>query len=158
MIFGGNDNQGSAYIFHRSGNTWTQQAKLTASDGDADDLFGIAVAIHEDYVIIGAKNDHIGSNDDQGSAYIFHRSGNTWTQQAKLTASDGDAQDYFGCSVDIVDDECVIGASGFDYSGTYINTGGAYIFSRSGSSWSEDDWIGVSWLISDTYLGSTVAL
>ena len=85
---------GSAYIFTRSGGVWTQQAKLTASDGEALDRFGYSVALDGDTALVGAYGD-----DDKapqsGSAYIFTRSGGVWSQQAKLTASDGAGNDYF---------------------------------------------------------------
>ena len=134
-----NDNgslSGSAYIFHRSGSTWSQQAKLTASDGAERDYFGSSVSISGDYVIIGASNDD-DSGIDSGSAYIFHRSGSTWSQQAKLTASDGAESDFFGGSVAISSDYAIIGARGDDDVGR--NSGSAYIFRRSGSSWIEED-------------------
>ena len=72
-----NDNgnfSGSAYIYHHNqGGTdnWGQVTKLTASDGAADDNFGCSVSIYGYYVIIGARPDDIGSNLDQGSAYLM---------------------------------------------------------------------------------------
>ena len=81
MISGTNSDQGSAYIFVRSGATWSEQQKLTASDGAASDQFGWSVAISGDTAIIGAYLDDIGTNNDQGSAYIFVRSGTVWSQQ-----------------------------------------------------------------------------
>jgi len=78
---------GSAYVFTHTGTTWTQQAKLTASDGAAGDYFGRRVAIAGDTIVVGARYD-----DDNGtwsgSAYVFMRTGTTWIEQAKLTASD----------------------------------------------------------------------
>ncbi|MGI9255302.1 MAG: FG-GAP repeat protein, partial [Salinispira sp.] len=68
-----------------------------------------------------------------GSAYIFTRSGSTWTQQAKLLASDGDGGDYFGCSVAMDGNTTIVGAYGDNDNGTW--SGSAYIFTRSGSSW-----------------------
>ncbi len=131
----GND-QGKAYIFHRSGTTWTQQAGLTASDGAAGDYFGISVSIDGDYAIVGADEKYVGVNSHQGKAYIFHRSGTTWTQQAGLTASDGAAYDYFGVSVSIDDDYAIVGA---DYKSVGGNSyqGKAYIFHRSGTTWTQ---------------------
>ncbi len=132
---GSNNNQGSAYVFHRSGTTWTQYAKITASDGAPSDYFGGSVSISGDYVIIGAANDDIGSNSNQGSAYIFHRSGTTWTQQVKISADDGDALDFFSHSVSISGDYAVAGANGDDDNGS--SSGSAYIFHRSGSTWTQ---------------------
>src|SRR6185295_8481295 len=105
---GSNNDQGSAYTFVRNGNTWSEQAKLTASDGAAGDQFGIGVTISGD-TIVAAFTDDIGPNSDQGSAYVFVRNGNTWSEQAKLTASDGAAGDQFGESVTINGDTIVVG-------------------------------------------------
>ena len=91
--------QGSAYVFTRSGTTWSQQAKLTAADGAAWDWFGHSVALSGDTAVVGAPSDDVGANEYQGSAYVFTRSGTTWSQQAKLTAADGAREDAFGCSV-----------------------------------------------------------
>jgi virulence-associated protein VapD/uncharacterized membrane protein len=131
---GSNSNQGSAYIFVRNGNNWIQQAKLTASDGAADDLFGRSVSISGDYAIVGALGDDIGANNSQGSAYLFVRSGNNWTQQVKLTASDGAAGDNFGVSVSISGNYAIIGAM-YDNIGANNQQGSAYIFVRNGSNW-----------------------
>ena len=85
-------NSGSAYVFVRSGTTWTQEAKLTPSDAAAGDAFGVSVAISGDTVVVGAHgdDDDVGG-PDSGSVYVFTRSGLTWTQEAKLTASDAAA-------------------------------------------------------------------
>jgi hypothetical protein len=115
------------FYFQRSGNTWTQQAKLTASDGSAYDYFGYSVSISGDYALIGAPYDFIGANTNQGSAYIFQRSGSTWTQQAHLTASDGSAIDFFGISVSISGDYVLIGAY-MDDIGTNTDQGSSYFF------------------------------
>ena len=131
-----NTDQGSAYIFVRSGTTWTQQAKLTAADGATNDYFGTSVAISGDTAIVGAPGDDILTRIDQGSAYVFTRSGTTWTQQAKLTAADGAATDFFGSSVALSGDTAVVGAYGDDF-GTSADQGSAYIFVRSGTAWTQ---------------------
>lgn len=133
---GANNNQGSAYIFVRTGTTWTQQAKLTASDGAGSDFFGYAVAISGDTAIVGAYGDDISANTDRGSAYIFVRSGTTWTQQAKLTASDGAANDQFGYSVALDGNSAIVGAYSDDV-GANTDQGSAYVFVRSGTTWSQ---------------------
>ena len=131
---GANTNQGSAYVFTRIGTTWTQQAQLTASGGSADDLFGIAVALSGDTVIVGASGDDVGSNSDQGTAYVFIRSGATWTQQAQLTAPDGATTDLFGVCVALSSDTALVGAH-FDDVGANTNQGSAWAFSRIGTKW-----------------------
>ena len=127
---------GSAYVFVRSGSTWTEQAKLTASDGAADDYFGGSVSVSGDTAVVGAYRDG-DSGDRSGSAYVFVRSGSTWSAQAKLTAFDGAADDWFGCSVSVSGDTAVVGARFGD--GSVVSSGSAYVFVRSGSSWSEQD-------------------
>ncbi|WP_456406423.1 FG-GAP repeat protein, partial [Thiolapillus sp.] len=122
---------GSAYVFVRSGDTWTQQAKLTPSDGATEDLFGFPVALSGDTALIGAfKDDDNGV--DSGSAYVFVRSGATWTQQAKLTASDGAADDWFGYAAALSGDTALVGAYYDD-----ARTGAAYVFVRSGATWTQ---------------------
>ena len=116
--------KGSAYIFYKSGGTWTQQTKLVASDAAGSDRFGWSVAIDGDYAIIGSERDD--DPTDSGSAYIFKRSGTSWTQQSKLTASDAAATDYFGYSVGISGDYAIVGAWKEDAGGT--DAGAAYIF------------------------------
>jgi hypothetical protein len=116
---------GSAYIFKRDGTAWTEQAKITASDGAKYDAFGYSVAISGDYAVVGAHwDDDAGSAS--GSAYIFKRDGTAWTEQAKITASDGAASDYFGVSVAISGGYAVVGADGGDDAGTA--SGSAYIY------------------------------
>ncbi|MBS1796079.1 MAG: FG-GAP repeat protein, partial [Acidobacteria bacterium] len=133
---GANSNQGSAYVFTRSGTTWSQQAQLTAADGAPGDQFGYSVAISGDTVVVGASGDTVGANPAQGSAYVFTRSGAAWTQQQKLLAADGAAFDQFGGSVAISGDTVLIGASR-DTIGASSNQGSAYIFVRSGAAWSQ---------------------
>ena len=128
---GANADQGSAYVFTRSGTTWSQQAKLTAADGAAGDWFGYSVAVSGDTAVVGAAGDDVGANADQGSAYVFARSGTTWTQQAQLTAADGAAGDCFGRSVAVSGDTAVVGASDDDV-GANTDQGSAYVFGGPG--------------------------
>ena len=117
------DGSGSAYIYYRDeGGNWGQQAKLTASDAGARDWFGCSVSISGDYVIVGAYH-----NDGAGSAYSFLRSGSSWSQKAKVTASDVAANDCFGSSVSINGNYTIVGAHNDDHSGK-SNAGSAYIY------------------------------
>src|SRR3990172_6640980 len=100
---------GSAYVFVRSGTTWSQQAKLTAGDGAAGDQFGFSVSVHGDTALVTARLDD-DKGGDSGSAYVFVRSGTTWSQQAKLTAGDGAAGDWFGVNVSLDGDTALVGA------------------------------------------------
>jgi hypothetical protein len=96
----------AVYVFVRSGSTWTQQAKLTASDGAANDFFGVSVAISRSTAVVGAD----GKNASTGAAYVFTRSGSTWSQQAELTASGGAGGDEFGFSLALSGSTAVVGA------------------------------------------------
>jgi hypothetical protein len=126
---------GSAYVFIRTGTTWTQQAKLLASDGQAGDQFSRwAVSLDGDTALIGAEGDD-DNGADSGSAYVFTRTGTTWTQQAKLLAVDGATNDYFGNSVSLSGNTALIGAENDDDKGT--NSGSAYLFSRTGTIWTQ---------------------
>ena len=125
----------SAYIFTRSGSTWTQQAKIQSSEVQANDFLSESLSINSDgtYVILGAPNEDGGAGNpiaNAGAAYVFTRSGSTWTEQAILRASDPSAQNYFGQSVSINPDAtyAVVGSSG---------VGAAYVFTRSGSTWTQ---------------------
>lgn len=132
---GGNIDQGSVYVFVRNGTTWSQQTKLTAIDGAAGDKFGFSVALSGDTALVGAPYGDVSSNSDQGAAYVFVRSGTTWSQQAKLTATDGAAIDQFGFSVALSGDTALIGANLAD--GANQNQGAAYVIVRSGTAWSQ---------------------
>jgi hypothetical protein len=139
---------GSAYIFRFNGTSWVEEAKLLASDGDVNDLFGIEVCISGDTVVIAAMDDD-DNGSDSGSAYIFRFNGSSWVEEAKLLASDGAADDLFGRSVSMSGDTALIGAPHNDPCGS--NSGSAYIFRFNGSSWVEeqkltasDDGFGIS--------------
>ncbi|MBS0195559.1 MAG: hypothetical protein JSR77_02270 [Planctomycetes bacterium] len=133
---GANANQGSAYVFTRSGTTWTQQAQLNAAGGAAGDSFGGSVAISADTVVVGAYADDVGANANQGSAYVFARSGTAWTQQAQLNAVGGAATDFFGFSVAISGDTVAVGAR-LDDVGANVDQGSVVVFTRSGTSWTQ---------------------
>ena len=125
---------GSAYVFMRSDTSWTQQAKLTADDAEAEDYFGESVSIYGDYAIVSARLDDDGGSRS-GSAYIFKRTDTSWTQQAKLTADDAEADDEFGKSVAISGNYAIVGADYDDHGVT--NSGSAYVFFRSGTAWTQ---------------------
>ena len=158
-------NAGAAYVFVRSGSSWTQQAYLKASNADSSDGFGLSVAISGDTVVVGAGREDssatgINGNQsnngtrDSGAAYVFARSGSTWTQEAYLKASNTGQDDSFGTTVAISDDTVVVGASREDSSTTGINgdqssnaaqsSGAAYVFVRSGSTWTQEAYLKAS--------------
>lgn len=125
---GGNTSQGCAYVFFNKGGTWVQAAQLFANDGAENDRFGGDVAISGNYIVVGAKDDDVGTNTNQGSAYVFTGSGINWTQQDKLVANDGQANGAFGTSLSISGDYLVVGAP---------NEGSAYVYGRIGTNWAQ---------------------
>ena len=128
------DSSGAVYVFTRTGTTWTQQQKLTPSDGAAGDLFSVSTALNGDTALIGAPWDDDNGNVS-GSAYIFTRSGTTWTQQAKLLEPDGAAGHYFGLYASLDGDTALIGRWVDGYSTN--DTGSAYVFTRTGITWTQ---------------------
>ena len=125
---------GAAYVFVRSGEAWTQQAKLLAAGLDKGDNLGVSVSLSKSAAIVGSYwDDDAGSKS--GAAYIFARSGGTWIEQAKLTASDARAGDNFGFAVAINANRALVGAplkAGRDQA-----AGAVYAFLRIGSEWKE---------------------
>ncbi|MCZ7684310.1 MAG: hypothetical protein M5U28_38260 [Sandaracinaceae bacterium] len=150
-------NAGSAYVFVRSGPTWTEQARLEASDGATNDVFGASVALDGDSALVGMRWDDTARGADAGSAYVFVRSSTTWTEQAKLEASDGAAYDYFGTSVALDGDTALVGADGDD-TGRGGDAGSAYVFVRSGTTWTEQARLEASDGAVYDYFGVSVAL
>ena len=131
------DDSGSAYVFTKVSGGWSQRAKLTASDGEAGDEFGISVAVDDDTAVIGANKDD-DNGDDSGSAYVFTRPDTGWaggTEAAKLTASDGAADDEFGISVAVDGDTIVVGANKDDHNGD--DSGSAYVFVKPDAGWAD---------------------
>ncbi len=129
---------GTAYVFTRSGTTWTQQQKLFNPNGLQYDYFGENMQLDGDNLIVSAHYEPHNTNSswhNAGAVYIWTRSGTTWTQQQRLTASDKSGSDYFGAAVAIDGDTCVIGANGEDTEAS--NAGAAYVFTRSGTTWSQ---------------------
>lgn len=133
---GSNMDQGSVYVFTRSGGDWTLQQKITAADGGFFERFGNAVALSGDTLVVGAREAKVGANYFQGSAYVFTRTDGVWTEQQKLTASDGAESDSFGFSVAVSGDTVVVGAI-HDTIGSNFQQGSAYVFTRSAGVWTQ---------------------
>ncbi len=134
---GGVMNAGAAYVFTRSGGTWTQVAILTASDGMADDNFGFSVAIDGETIVVGASYGDIGAGMDQGAAYVFEMPPGGWTdmtETAKLRANPAGADDLFGYSVAIEGDTIAVSAPNDDIGGN-ADQGAIYVFERPAGGW-----------------------
>jgi hypothetical protein len=169
---------GAAYIFVRSGTTWSQQAYLKASNPGSGDYFGYSVAISGDSVVVGANwedSNASGVGGDQtnngatsaGAAYVFSRSGTTWTQQAYLKAANPGVNDFFGTAVGLSGDTVVVGATEEDgsatgangsYDNAESNSGAVYVFTRSASVWSQQAYLKASNTGAGDLFGSSVGI
>ena len=160
---------GATYVFTRTGATWSQQAYLKASNTSTNDYFGLKLSLSSDGNTLAVAASHedsnaTGINGDQtdnslagaGAAYVFTRIGTTWSQQAYIKASNTGANDYFGAKLSLSSDGNIlaIGANGEDSSATGINgnqtnntaysSGAAYVFTRTGTTWSQQAYLKAS--------------
>ncbi len=160
---------GAVYVFTRSGVTWSQQAYIKASNTDIDDSFGASVTLSGDgnTIAVGANSEDsaatgIGGNQadnsvtSAGAVYVFTRNGATWNQHAYIKASNTGDRDLFGSSVTLSDDgtTLIVGASQEDSSTSGIGgdqadnslgaSGAVYVFSRSGSIWTQQFFVKAS--------------
>lgn len=122
-------NAGAAYVYVRSGFSWVVQAKLTASDASASDVFGRTVCLSGDLAFVGAPY-----ADGGGAVYVFQRIGTGWFEQAKLIATGTASSDNFGDAIAFQSGTALIGAPGAGTGGSY--TGTTFVFVRTGSVWS----------------------
>ena len=154
------DDAGAAYPLEIDPLVTIQEIKLIAADGATGDELGTAASLSGDTALVGAWRDTIGTNTDQGSAYVFVRNGSAWTQQAKLTASDGALGDQFGTSVSVSGDTAIVGAYNDDDKG--MNSGSAYIFVKPVTGWATTSAFHAKLTASDgaagNQFGSTVSL
>jgi hypothetical protein len=129
-------NSGALYVFVRSGGNWLFQQELTAAGNPSGVLLGTSVAVSGNTIVAGSPFSTVGGNSAQGAAYVFTRSGTTWTQAQVLTAGDGAQVDDFGTSVAIDGGTIVVGADQHKV-GSNTRQGAAYVFTGNGSTWSQ---------------------
>jgi hypothetical protein len=161
---------GAVYLFSRSGTVWSQQAYIKASNTDADDNFGQAVALSADgtTLAVGASAEDSGapgidgnqadnSTGSSGAAYVFAKS-TSWTQQAYVKASLPVSGDYFArrLVLSATGDVLLVSSPGED--SIVANSGAAYVFTRSGTAWSQAQELKASNPDDNDQYGSDVAL
>jgi hypothetical protein len=156
---------GAVYVFRRTNNSWVEMQKVVASDRSKTDRFGEVVEIDEDYFIVGAPSkDVLGTTTkyDVGAAYIFQRQMNSWVEVNKLMASDADADDEFGRSVEIYQGYVAVGAPEEDENSQGEDTknasGSIYIFEENNGNWTETQKVVASDRSADDNFGISVAL
>jgi hypothetical protein len=163
------DDSGAVYVYTRSGGAWAQQAFIKAANGDSLDQFGTLVALSGDgntlvvsayFEDSGAKGVNANGADNSigqaGAVYVFVRNGTAWSQQAYLKASntgETDDGDTFGFGMAISDDgnTVAVGAPSEDSNASGLNgnqgdnsapgAGAVYVFTRSGSAWSQQAYL-----------------
>lgn len=123
---------GAVYVFKRSETAWTEQAIITSSTPRP---FGLSVALRGGTLVVGALEDRLifGGPADSGMAFVFKRSGDEWIEEGNLMSSQIQERNRWGVSVDIRGNTAVV-AVGDDPSAA----GPVYIFSRQGTTWTED--------------------
>ena len=152
-------NTGCAFAFSRSGAAWNLEAKLTPSDAATNDAFGQSVALRGATALIGADGQSVSITSRPGSAYVYSRTGTNWLQQAKLMATDREDGDAFGCSVALGENIALVGAMyDDDFSVSGRDQGSVYVFSGSGSAWTQQARLSASDQAADDSFGNSVAL
>lgn len=163
---------GAVYVFTRSGTTWSQEAYVKASNADVSDRFGTSVALWEDTLAVGARNeDGEGDNvvSSAGAAYVFQRVGVTWVQEAYLKASNPDVSDDFGVSIALWGDTLAVGADREDSGAVGVNaegeddntatsSGAVYVFERTDGAWSQAAYVKASNTEATDRFGTSIAL
>jgi tartrate dehydratase beta subunit/fumarate hydratase class I family protein len=174
---------GAVYVLTRSGSTWSQEAYVKASNTDGYDYFGSSIALSADgsTLAVGATGEASAatgvngsqtddSADDAGAVYVFTRSGTTWSQAAYVKASNTDAYDHFGSGIALAADGATlaVGAGLEDSAATGINgsqtdnsadhAGAVYVFTRSGTAWSQAAYVKASNTDAFDAFGHSVAL
>ena len=127
-----NSARGSVQVFLRSGTTWAPQQRILASEGSSGWRFGASVALSGDTLIAGMPNSSGAGGQQDGSAFVFVRSGGVWTQQQKLISSSPRPQARFGTSVALENNTAIVGAT---FNDVLTGGGAAFVFQRSGTVW-----------------------
>jgi hypothetical protein len=131
---GVNTDQGSASFYQLTGGSWVWMNKITDATGATNDYFGFSVSISGNYAIVGAYEDNVGANANQGSASIYQLTGGSWVWMNKITDPAGAVDDNFGYSVSISGNYAIVSAPSYAVLSN-MNQGSASIYQLSGASW-----------------------
>lgn len=161
---GGNANQGKVYIYKKTDGIWNYYSSITNTAGNFEDYFGYAIALNDEYAVIGCPLCEVNSTNNQGRVFIYKRQGNDWSTVPYLdiTSPDGNEDDWYGASMDIAQNDLVIGSPYKTIFGD-VERGKVYVYKRLGSDWelvnelinpdgAEGDAYGFSVAISKEYL------
>lgn len=152
---------GRVIVLSRSGTTWTTEGIFNATDFSATSNFGYSVSTDDlcSRIVVGAPKQADATTYGSGVVYVFSRSGTTWTQEQRIVAADKNFSNFFGTSVDISGDglRLIIGSPGRD-SSAVRNSGGAYIYLRSGTVWNAEATLSASDRVIGDLFGTSVAI
>eukprot|EP00002_Diphylleia_rotans_P015509 TRINITY_DN3004_c0_g1_i12.p1 TRINITY_DN3004_c0_g1~~TRINITY_DN3004_c0_g1_i12.p1 ORF type:complete len:837 (+),score=134.06 TRINITY_DN3004_c0_g1_i12:84-2594(+) len=148
---------GLAYVFSQTVAGWGSQGILSASDGQYANHFGITVSIDGDYALVGARYADIDGIADSGAAYVFHRQGGSWSQQAVLVSNTIVSGNLMGISVAIKGSIAIVGSAN-SWVGNYGDAGQVFTFTRTGSSWQQSAQLTATMVAFGNTFGVYVAL
>jgi hypothetical protein len=158
-----NSANGAIRVLTRSGSTWVQTASFLTPSATSDDQFDYALSLSADgsVLAVGVMSADVSTNADAGKVYIYRLADGAWSLSQTISASDGVASDYFGSSVSLSGDSLtlIVGAPSADSSsGTVLDSGAAYVYSYSGSSFSLQQKITPSDQVVDNLFGGSVSI
>jgi hypothetical protein len=150
---------GAAWVFTRSGTSWSEQQKLVGAGGStpAGQGRGVALSADGNTALIGGDED----NGGVGATWVFTRSGTTWAEQQKLVGTHKGSLVQEGSSVALSGDgnTALIGGPRAEGAKGEKEVGAAWVFTRSGSIWQEQEQLPVvKGVTEETGLGQSVAL
>ncbi len=175
----GSIESGAVYVFERTNSTWHESAYIKASNADAYDNFGSALAIDRQSLLVGAPGESSqatgvdgdledNSKVQSGAAYVFTHASDTWTQTTYLKASNTNQGARFGTSVAMLNDIIVIGADrdsnataasgGADNDAKAVESGSVYVFSRSAAGWAQSAFLKASNYDTQEHFGEVLQL
>lgn len=167
---------GAAYVYERSGSEWQPLAYLKASNTDAEDEFGHAVAMSGDTLAVGApgesSGDASGANQadnaahESGAVYVFDRGAASYEQVAYLKASNADAEDRFGANLALAGDtlvvsalgEATLGGDGNESNELRPDSGAVYVFERVGDAWLQTAYLKAPVVAEADYFGAALGI
>ncbi|HTG33107.1 MAG TPA: hypothetical protein VLB76_09265 [Thermoanaerobaculia bacterium] len=149
---------GTAYVFVRDRGTWVQQVKLPLPSAPGDRVEDVALSADGDTALVGAEKADCAAGADCGAAYIFVRTGTTWSLQQKIAGADTTAGDFFGLAVALSADGTTALVGAYQVRcGAFSSCGAAYVFTRSGEVWTQEQKL-TGEASPNNYFGGTVAL
>ena len=149
---------GAVYIYTHVGVAWKLQARLAAEDGAPFDLFGDALALHGDWLAVGARAaDGPKAERNCGAVYLYHRSGEAWTLQDRLAPATLAAEDHFGQALVMDESYLFASAPGLDVPGA-ANTGRVFGYRLQGQGWVEGAQLAAPDPQPEAQLGSVLGL